>query len=75
MYLTAASCVLALEPETGRELWRYESQGDAPSSRGVAFWPGDGQNPPRIFFTAGRRRVALNANTGKVDPGFGKEGE
>ena len=36
---------------------------------------GDGSNPPRIIFTAGRRLIALNANTGKIDPGFGKEGE
>ncbi|HEV3201641.1 MAG TPA: PQQ-binding-like beta-propeller repeat protein, partial [Bryobacteraceae bacterium] len=75
MYLTAGNRVLALEPETGKELWTYELRTDLPSSRGVAFWPGDRQNPPRVIFTAGRRLLALNANTGKVDPGFGKEGE
>ena len=75
MYLTAGNRVVALEPETGKELWRYDVQNDLPSARGVAFWPGDRQNPPRVIFTAGRRLLALNANTGKVDPGFGKEGE
>ena len=45
-----------------------------PSTRGVAYWPGDKQNPPRIIFTAGRNLIALNATTGKIDPGFGKEG-
>ena len=29
----------------------------------------------RIIFTAGRMMVGLNAKTGKLDPGFGKEGE
>ena len=75
MYLPALGRVVALEPETGRELWAYEVTGAAPSRRGVAYWPGDGNNPPRIVFTAGRRLIALNAGTGKLDPGFGKEGE
>jgi len=75
LYLTAGNRVVALEPETGKEIWRYEVQRDLPSARGVAFWPGDRQNPPRIIFTAFRRLIALNANTGKLDPGFGKEGE
>jgi hypothetical protein len=56
--------------------------------RGVAFWPGDRQNPPRILFTAAQEGIsqgpqsvarfktliALNAKSGKLDPGFGKEG-
>ena len=75
MFLPAGRSVLALEPETGKEIWRYDLKTGAPSRRGVTYWPGDKDNPPRIIFTAGRRMIALNAKTGKIDPGFGKEGE
>src|SRR5690242_7348003 len=75
MYLTAGNRVLALEPTTGKEIWTYQLSTGAASQRGVAYWPGDRQNPPRIIFTALRRLIALNAITGKIDPGFGKEGE
>ena len=54
--------------------WKYEVTGGNPSSRGVTYWPGDKENPPRIIFTAGRRMIGLNARTGQIDPGFGKEG-
>ena len=59
---------------SGKEVWSYTVASGRPSTRGVAYWPGDKQNPPRIIFTAGRNLIALNANTGKIDPGFGKEG-
>ncbi|HTT60933.1 MAG TPA: hypothetical protein VMG35_03800, partial [Bryobacteraceae bacterium] len=75
MYLTTADAVVALEPETGRELWRFEGKPNPPSRRGVAYWPGDRNNPPRIIFTAGTKMIGLNAKTGKIDPGFGREGE
>lgn len=75
MYITSGNRVVALEPETGKEVWTYTVTGGQPSQRGVAFWPGDEGNPPRIIFTAGRKLIALNATTGKLDPGFGKEGE
>ena len=65
--------VVALEPETGKEIWSFPVNGV--SRRGVAYMPGAGSNPPRILFSAGRRLIALNATTGKLDPGFGKEGE
>ena len=73
MYLPAGRRVLALDPETGKEVW----SADLPYStavRGVAYWPGDANNPPRIILTAGPHLIGLNANTGKIDPGFGKEG-
>jgi quinoprotein glucose dehydrogenase len=41
MYLTAGNRVLALEPETGKEVWRYEVKGRLASKRGVAYWAGD----------------------------------
>lgn len=75
MYLTAADRVVALDPATGKQMWDYPVSGGAPSRRGVAYWPGDRNNPPRILFTVGPRLIALNAKTGKLDPGFGKEGE
>jgi quinoprotein glucose dehydrogenase len=74
MYISAQTHVMALEPETGKEIWRYDVQGGQASPRGVAWWPGDRRNPPRILFTAGRSLIALNAGTGKLDPGFGNEG-
>jgi glucose dehydrogenase len=75
MYLPAANRVVAIEPETGKEIWRYPVTGGAPSRRGVAYWPGEGSNPPRIIFAAGRRLIALSARTGEIDRGFGDAGE
>jgi glucose dehydrogenase len=74
LYITASARVVALDGSTGKEVWSYTVAGARPSTRGVAYWPGDKQNPPRIIFTAGRNLIALNATTGKIDPGFGKEG-
>jgi glucose dehydrogenase len=75
MYLPAGNRVVALQADTGKEIWRYELKSGVASQRGVAYWPGDHNNPPRILFTTGHQMVALNARTGKLDPGFGREGE
>ncbi len=75
MYLPAAGRIVALEPETGKEIWQHPVAAGAPSRRGVAYWTGDTNNPPRILFVAGRRLIALNAATGTVVSGFGQNGE
>src|SRR5262245_22835583 len=75
LYVTAANRVVALESETGKEIWSYRLTGGAPSRRGVAYWPGQGADLPRIIFTSGRRLIALDARTGTLVTGFGKEGE
>ncbi len=41
MYLPSGDRVVALEPETGKEIWRYELPEGLASFRGVAYWPGD----------------------------------
>jgi glucose dehydrogenase len=74
MYLPAGNRIVALEPETGKIIWEYVIAEGVPQRRGVTYWPGDANNPPRIFFTTGRKLVGLNAKTGKIDPGFGNEG-
>jgi quinoprotein glucose dehydrogenase len=73
MYLPAGGRIVALQPETGKEAWRFEIKQGA-ARRGVSYWPGDKDHPARIFFSTGRKIHALNAETGKLDPGFGKEG-
>ena len=75
MYLPAAGRVVALDPETGKEIWQHPVTGGAPSRRGVAYWPGDSSHPPRLIFTAGRRLIAINAANGTPASGFGTDGE
>ena len=74
MYMPSGNRVVALEPETAKEIWRYELTEGIASFRGVAYLPGDGVNPPRILFTSLRTLIALNAKTGKLDTEFGDKG-
>src|SRR5947207_5302105 len=41
MYVTGTNRVVALDPQTGQEVWRFSVTGAAPSRRGVAYWSGD----------------------------------
>ena len=75
LYATAADRVVALRADTGAEIWRYALPQGAPSQRGVAYWPGDDAAGARIFFTAGRTLVALDALTGQKAAAFGSAGE
>ena len=76
MYLpTPYNRVIALEPETGKEIWNYEIAGANASTRGVEYMPGDASSPAAIVFgTTNGLLMELNAKTGKPIPGFGKEG-
>jgi glucose dehydrogenase len=68
--------VVALDPETGKEIWKYTNPKPSGSeSRGVAYWPGDKQNPPRILFGTGDGRLLeLDAKTGAPVATFGIDG-
>src|SRR5207244_436290 len=66
MYVTTAyRRVVALEPETGKEVWGYDLKTPgAASLRGVEYWPGDGKVGPRIVFgTRDGFLIALDART------------
>src|SRR5499427_3315708 len=65
MYLPAGNRILALDPDTGKALWTYNVTGTPPTKRGVAYWPGSGTTPARIYFTAGRRLIGLNSDSGE----------
>ena len=73
---TVNHTIVALEPETGKEIWKYDlGKAAGAPLRGVTYWQGDGPVPPQILAgTSDGRLIALNAKTGKLVPGFGNEG-
>jgi quinoprotein glucose dehydrogenase len=73
MYLPLGNAVVALEAHTGRELWRHDVASGL-VRRGVSYWPGEGDQPPRIFYSIGNGLVALDAATGEPVAGFGEGG-
>jgi quinoprotein glucose dehydrogenase len=88
LYLsTPFNRIIALDPETGTERWRYDPQIDLSvrysdfTSRGVAAWldPAAASGAPcrrRIFHaTNDARLIALDAATGKPCTDFGTDGQ
>ena len=74
MYVPAADRVVALDPDTGREIWRHGVTEGRPSRRGVAYWGGEAGMSPRIIFTTGQHLRAIDAATGEVVESFGDAG-
>jgi quinoprotein glucose dehydrogenase len=83
LYTTAGSrrAVVALDAATGELLWVHGehegARGDAAprllSGRGLSYWS-DGKEERILYVTPGYRLIALNAKTGLLSPGFGKNG-
>ena len=80
---TQTNVVIALDPDTGHELWHYDPHLDATGAslvracRGVAFKHLDGVTdcPDRIISANfGAQLIALDAATGRLCPSFGKGG-
>ncbi|MFT3705662.1 MAG: PQQ-binding-like beta-propeller repeat protein [Agriterribacter sp.] len=77
MYVTSPALkLMALDPATGKELWRFDPfAGAEPTgvNRGVTYWAGG--NDKRIFFSAGVYLYALNADSGSLVKNFGDSGK
>ena len=74
LYLPIGDAVVALQADSGKEIWRHPVI-TGTVRRAVSYWPGDLDHAPRIFFSNGNSLIALDAKTGRIDPGFGKDGE
>jgi glucose dehydrogenase len=75
MYITLQNGgVVALEPETGRELWRFETPVRGRSVRAVAYWPGDNDTGPRLVYGANDKLIELDPITGTLIANFAKGG-
>ncbi|MGH9662701.1 MAG: serine hydrolase, partial [Bryobacteraceae bacterium] len=79
MYVTSPALkVVALDPSTGREIWRYDpytavKRDRGAVNRGVAYWT-DGAERRILIGTPEARLISLDARTGKPDPKFGSGG-
>jgi glucose dehydrogenase len=72
---TASRTIVALEADTGKEIWKYELGRVGAPLRGVTYWAGDKDAPATVFAgTSDGKLLAINAATGKLIPGFANEG-
>jgi glucose dehydrogenase len=74
-FATQNQRIVALEPETGKEIWKFDPKSNGGEFRGVTYWPGGGRTPPRVLFGTGDGRLmALDAKTGVPVASFGDNG-
>ena len=80
MYITTPfSRLVALDPETGRELWAFDPKLDRERAynlfinRGAAYWS-DGKKKRVFLGTLDGRLFSIDAATGKQDDSFGNAG-
>jgi quinoprotein glucose dehydrogenase len=85
IFTTPFNRAIALDPETGAELWTFDPKidkgrrfGNMMINRGATYWRGPNANgscPSRVFFgTLDARLIALDVKTGKPCADFGKGG-
>jgi quinoprotein glucose dehydrogenase len=83
MYFPAGNRVVALDADSGKEIWSFTAQPDPNatgpgrggfSTRGVSYWAGDATSPARILVMQGARMLALDAASGQPARSFGTDG-
>ena len=72
MYMPIGNAVVALEADSGKEVWRHPVKGLV--RRAVSWWPGDGAIGPRIFYSTGSEITALDPKNGEVDASYAENG-
>ena len=83
MYLPSRDRVVAIDAGSGTEIWSWTlppeteggGAGNALSTRGVAYWPGNDSEAARIVVMARSRMFALSAQSGEAIASFGNNGE
>lgn len=66
--------IVALDPATGKELWRHENKGQV-GDRGMNYWQSEDGKDHRLFYVNGGMLTAINADTGEAIPAFGAAGK
>ena len=56
MYMPSGDRVVALEPETGKEIWRTSCPKASPRSAASSYWPGEGRSPAHFLHAPAQNR-------------------
>ncbi len=76
--INAANSLFALHAATGKELWTFKpgaaDETGLGLSRGIMYWPSDGENSSRILYASGYNLYAIDAKTGLPLNDFGNKG-
>ncbi len=74
---TPGKHIVAVNAETGVELWRFKPEGPQgkPAFRGLIHWSGGNGANERVMFCAGKFLYALNPKTGQPISDFGEGGK
>ena len=74
MYVFAKNrSIVALDAETGEELWIHASLGNVPV-RGLSYWESEDRSEKRLLFAVNNYLQAIDANTGLSILDFGNNG-
>jgi glucose dehydrogenase len=72
---TGNRTIVALDPATGKEIWKHDLGQVGAPNRGVSYWGGDRTHQPLILAgTTDGRLLALDATTGVPVASFGEGG-
>ena len=76
---TMGARLVALNAETGAELWKFDLKSVSPSGRfsprGISYWPGDSQTPARIVATTTDGLIVqVQTKNGELVRGVGEKG-
>jgi quinoprotein glucose dehydrogenase len=76
---TPGKCIVGVNAEIGRELWRFKPEGGIkpegrPAFRGLIYWPGGLFTGERVLFCAGQYLYALDPKNGRLIKHFGVDG-
>ena len=68
---TTGNKVISINATTGKKIWEYQTD-STPARRGILFW--SFKNKSKIYFCAEKNLISLNAENGKLEKNFGKNG-